>query len=124
MKIKLDENLPLRLATLLNELGHDVHTLHEERLAGRADNEIWGAAQKESRFLITQDLDFSDSRRFAPGSHHGILVIRLHSPNRRNLVERVGELFQRENVGDWAHCFVVVTERKIRVLRPASKHNQ
>src|SRR5207253_3589003 len=74
MKIKLDENLPLRLATLLNELGHDVHTLYEERLAGRADKEIWEAAQKESRFLITQDLDFSDSRRFAPGSHHGILV--------------------------------------------------
>jgi predicted nuclease of predicted toxin-antitoxin system len=40
MKIKLDENLPLRLATLLTDLGHDVHTPHDERLAGRADSEI------------------------------------------------------------------------------------
>ena len=67
MNIKLDENLPLRLATLLKDLGHDVHTLHNERLTGHADDEIWEAAHNESRFLITQDLDFSDSRRFAPG---------------------------------------------------------
>jgi hypothetical protein len=31
MKIKLDENLPLRLRILLKDLGHDVHTLHDER---------------------------------------------------------------------------------------------
>ncbi|MGH9434179.1 MAG: DUF5615 family PIN-like protein [Terriglobia bacterium] len=123
MKIKLDENLPLRLTALLKELGHDVHTVHDERLIGHADREIWEAAQKESRFLITQDLDFSDSRRFAPGSHHGILLIRLHSPNRKNLVERIAELFQTENVGDWARCFVVATERKIRVLKPERKRN-
>ena len=118
MKIKLDQNLPLLLATLLNELGHDVHTMHEERLIGHADREIWEATQKESRFLITQDLDFSDSRRFAPGSHCGILLVCLRSPNRRDLAARIGELFQRENVSQWAGCFVVATERKIRVLKP------
>ena len=123
MKIKLDENLPLRLATLLKDLGHDVHTPHEERLIGRADREIWEATQKESRFLITQELDFSDSRRFTPGSHHGILLVRLRSPSRRNLVGRVRELFQQENVGQWVGCFVVATERKIRVIRPKSKQN-
>ena len=123
MKIKLDENLPLRLAILLKDLGHDVHTLHDELLLGHADREIWEAAQKESRFLITQDLDFSDLRQFAPGSHHGILLVRLRSPNRRDLIERIGELFQKENAGEWAGCFVVATERKIRVLRSGSKQN-
>ncbi len=123
MKIKLDENLPLSVANLLQNLGHDVHTAHKERLIGHADREIWEAAQKESRFLITQDLDFSDSRQFAPGSHHGILLVRLRSPNRRNLVERVEELFRKENVTDWAGCFVVTTERKIRVLKPRGKQD-
>jgi predicted nuclease of predicted toxin-antitoxin system len=123
MKIKLDENLPLPLAALLNKLGHDVHTLHEEMLLGRADTEIWEAAQKESRFLITQDLDFSDLRQFAPGSHHGILLVRLRSPNRGDLIARVRELFTKENAGEWAGCFVVATERKIRVLRPQSREN-
>jgi predicted nuclease of predicted toxin-antitoxin system len=93
MKIKLDENLPLRLAALLGDLGHDVHSLHDESLLGHADMEIWDRTQKESRFLITQDLDFLDLRQFAPGSHHGILLVRLRSPNRRDLIERIGEMF-------------------------------
>src|SRR5271157_3094487 len=117
MKIKLDENLPLRLATLLRNLGHDVHTTLEEGLSGSSDQEIWERAQKESRFLITQDLDFSDSRRFAPGSHHGLLLVRLHSPSRRNLIERIGELFQQEKVSDWVGCFVVATEPRFECGR-------
>jgi hypothetical protein len=75
-------------------------------------------AQKESRFFITQDLDFSDLRQHAPGSHQGILLIRLRSPSRGNLAARVSELFHTENVADWSGCFVVATERKIRLLKP------
>jgi predicted nuclease of predicted toxin-antitoxin system len=89
MKIKLDENLPVRLAILLNNIGHDAHAVHQESVAGHKDSDIWEAAQQESRFLITQDMDFSDSRRFAPGTHHGMLLVRLHPPNRRSLIERV-----------------------------------
>jgi predicted nuclease of predicted toxin-antitoxin system len=123
MNIKLDENLPVQLAILLKNIGHDVHTAHEEQLVGHADSEIWAAAQSESRFLITQDMDFSDTRRFAPGTHHGLLLVRLRSPNRRNLAERIEELFQRENVGDWIGCFIVATERKIRVLKPKGQQS-
>jgi predicted nuclease of predicted toxin-antitoxin system len=88
MKIKLDENLPLHLAAALGSLGHDVHTTSSEGLTGRADLDIWGAAQAESRFLITQDLDFSDIRRFTPGSHASILLVRLPSPSRQSLIAR------------------------------------
>jgi predicted nuclease of predicted toxin-antitoxin system len=118
MNIKLDENLPRRLSTLLNNIGHDVATVHQEQLIGHDDWELWEVVQKESRFLITQDLDFSDSRRFVPGSHHGILLVRLRSPSRGNLIERIEKLFRKENASDWAGCFVVATERKLRVLKP------
>jgi predicted nuclease of predicted toxin-antitoxin system len=118
MNIKLDENLPFRLASRLPSLGHDVHTAQAEGLTGRLDAEIWEAAQREARFLITQDLDFSDARRFAPGTHHGILLFRLRSPSRQNLVDRVEEIFQMEDVTPWAGCFVVATERKVRVRHP------
>jgi len=60
MKIKLDENLPFRLSTLLRDFGHDVHAARDEHLTGHLDEDIWEAAQKESRLLVTQDLDFSD----------------------------------------------------------------
>ena len=121
MKIKLDENLPFRLRTPLDDLGHDVHTMYDEGLTGHPDNEIWERAQEESRFLITQDLDFSDSRRSAPGTQKGMLLVRLRSPARGTLTRRILELFRTENVLEWTGCFVVASERKIRVLRPANK---
>lgn len=107
----------------LKGLGHDVHTVYDEGLVGHPDTEIWQAAQRESRFLVTQDLDFSNTQSFAPGSHNGILLVRLRMPNRKNLIERVGEIFQAENANEWRSCFVVATERKIRVLRPQRKEN-
>jgi predicted nuclease of predicted toxin-antitoxin system len=113
MKRKLNENLPDHLEKLLRNPGHDVHTTFQENLNGSTDREIWEASQKESRFLITQDLDFSDVRKFAPGSHCGVLLVRLHFPSRKNLIERVGEIFRTESPGNWMGCFVVATERKI-----------
>ena len=80
MKIKLDENLTVSIVPVLTKLGHDVQTTIEEGLKGKLDQDIWQAAQREERFLMTQDMDFSDVRRFAPGTHQGILLLRLHSP--------------------------------------------
>jgi predicted nuclease of predicted toxin-antitoxin system len=121
MKIKLDENLPSSLAISLGSFGHDVHTTHGEGLGGCPDHEVWRAAQRESRFFITQDLDYSDVRRFAPGEHHGILLVRLYLPGPKDLVERVKEIFYAENVREWAGCFVVATGHKIRLLKPPDK---
>jgi hypothetical protein len=118
MKIKIDENLPPQIAHKLRSLGHDVHTALDEGISGCVDPVMWQAAQRDERFLITQDLDFSDARRFAPGTHHGILLIRLRLPGMFSLVERIEELFQNENVSAWIGCFVVATERKLRVRRP------
>jgi len=118
MRLKLDENLPSVLATPLRELGHDVHTVEQENLAGHSDDEVWAAAQREERFLITQDLDFSDIRNFAPGKHHGILLLRLHNPDFITLIARVHDLFREENVKGWGRSIVVASEHKVRILRP------
>jgi predicted nuclease of predicted toxin-antitoxin system len=118
MNIKLDENLPHDLANLLKGLGHDTQTVYDENLIGAPDSSIWDAAQAEGRFLVTQDLDFSDIRRFSPGSHCGILLVRLRQPSRTNLIERIHGIFLSETVHDWSGCFVIATERKMRVLKP------
>ena len=117
MKIKLDENLPLQIKAGLTAFGHDVHTVIDEQLTGSKDAQIWAAAQREQRFLITQDLDFADVRQFIPGTHYGMLLVRLSFPSRINLTNRILQLFGTENVTTWAGCFVVATERKVRVRR-------
>ena len=118
MKIKLDENLPDRLVTVLTGLAHDVDTIRGEQLTGRADPDVWSSAQAAQRFLITQDLDFSDVRRYTPGTHAGLLLVRLTRPGRKVLFERVSTVFQTEKVEDWTGCLVVATEQKIRIRRP------
>ena len=118
MRIKLDENMPSRLTPILRSLSHDADTVIEEGLAGHSDRDIWENAQHEGRFLITQDLDFSDIQRFAPGTHHGILLVGLRSPGRLALSLRIRELFVKEDVSGWQGCFIVATDRKLRIRRP------
>lgn len=118
MRIKLDENLPQTLVPILEAMGHDVDTVLHEGLTGAPDHEVWRAAQDSRRFLVTQDLDFSDARRFRPGSHHGVLLLRLNNPSRRSLTLRVQEALKDEAGNNWQRCFVVITERKTRVRRP------
>lgn len=118
MKIKLDENMPAALADGLRALGHDVHTVPDEGLAGSIDSEVWAAAQREERLLITQDLDFSNIRQFMPGTHQGILLVRLRAPGRLALAQAVTRLFASQSTEDWHGCFLVLTERKLCIHRP------
>jgi len=118
MKIKLDENLPFRLVEILSQLGHETDTIPQEGLKGCNDAQIWEATQRAGYFLITQDLDFSNIHRFMPGTHHGLLLIRLRDPGREALLKRIQNLFETEAVEHWQSCFVVVTEHKIRVRYP------
>ena len=117
MKVKLDENLPSELLPDLQALGHDVDSVPSEQLSGHEDASVWTAAQAAGRFLITQDLDFSDARRYVPGAHHGLLLIRLARPSRVALFNRIIGLFTTEQVDDWPTCLVVATDQKVRVKR-------
>ncbi len=58
MKIKLDENIPIRLAPVSSGLGHDVDAVPGEKLTGQHVPNVWAASQNSARFLVTQDLDF------------------------------------------------------------------
>ena len=117
MKLKLDENLPRQLVPILAGLGHDVDTVPDEHLAGQHDDNVWAGAQAAGRFLVTQDLDFSDAREYSPGTHHGLLLVRLLQPGRQALVERISMLFETEAVETWRACVVSATATKVRVRR-------
>lgn len=98
--------------------GHDVDTVPNERRSGRDDHVVWDAAQADGRFLITQDLDFSDTRRYSPGTRCGLLLVRLGQPGREALFERLSTLLQTEDVEGCRGCIVTATQRKVRVKRP------
>jgi predicted nuclease of predicted toxin-antitoxin system len=116
VKLKLDENIPASLKAELVAIGHDVHTVVDEALVGSSDERIWTRCQEEERSLVTQDLDFSDSRKFKPGRHAGLLLIRLQNLGAA-LIGLLKSIFERHDVGTWKKCFVVVSETKIRIQR-------
>lgn len=118
MRIKLDENLPTDLSALIEAFGHEVDTVPEEGLTSHPDEEVWQAAKRENRFFMTQDLDFSDIRKYVPGTHPGLLLLRLESPSRKAIITRVHSILQTVPIGNWSGCLVVATDHKIRVRRP------
>ena len=117
MKIKLDENLDANLKDVLAALGHDVDTVKDEGLSGEPDPGVWKAAQAEGRFLITQDHYFTDIRHHPSGTHAGVLFLRLPQTGRQQTMKRVTEIFQTQDVSQWAGCNVVANENHVRVRR-------
>jgi predicted nuclease of predicted toxin-antitoxin system len=118
MRIKLDENLPYELVHVLTGAGHDVHTIPDESLVGQNDLTVFAATCREGRVLITQDLDFSDVRKFKPGTHPGIILVRLRQPSRRRIVDRFRQIVSGESIDRWSKCFVVISDKKLRIRRP------
>ena len=117
MRIKLDENLPLALQSGLGALKHDVHSVFDENLAGEPDDKVWHACTVEERFLITQDLDFSDARKYPPGTHAGIMLLRVADDSRENLIRVVLRAFSEQDLAAFERALVVVTDVKIRIRR-------
>jgi len=117
MKIKLDENIPATVIGDLSELGHDTLSVYQQGLKGTPDSLLWKKVQAEQRFFITQDLDFSDAIKFRPGSHAGILLMRLRDPGRLKLRQKIRELFANKSPeDDWFGAFIVLSDHKMRIL--------
>ena len=76
MKLKLDENIDVRLTSLFTEPGDDVNTVRNEELTGQNDEAIFAASVRSGRTLLTLDLDFASPLRFPPAKSAGIVILR------------------------------------------------
>ena len=85
-RFKLDENLPRDARMLLDEAGHDAHSVTDQHLGGGPDSKILEACLSEDRILVTLDLDFADIRLYPPSSYRGIWVLRPATQSIANTV--------------------------------------
>ncbi len=118
MLVKVDECLPREVAAIVADHGCDVETVAGEGLSGSPDRLEWQAAQSEGRFLITTDLDFSDIRHYAPGTHAGFLLLRLRQEGKRHMLAYLRWLFAHHDLRDWQGCVVIATQHKVRIRHP------
>lgn len=76
MKLKLDECVDARLASILRQAGHETTTVRDQGLFGVADSALYEHCTSEDHILVTLDLDFSDVLRFPPEHTPGLVVLR------------------------------------------------
>jgi predicted nuclease of predicted toxin-antitoxin system len=115
MRFKVDENLPVEVAHLLREAGHEATTMLDQHLGGCDDRTVASICQREARALVTLDLDFADIRTYPPAYYAGVVVLRLRRQDKPHVLEvcaRVIPLLSHEPL---AQRLWIVEENRIRI---------
>jgi predicted nuclease of predicted toxin-antitoxin system len=80
----VDESMGKEVAEILQSNGYNTKYVAEIGLAGRSDEDVFAAAWKERRIIVTHDPDFLDCRRFPQHRNRGIVLVRPGSSGRDN----------------------------------------
>jgi predicted nuclease of predicted toxin-antitoxin system len=118
VKFKLDENLPVSSTRALTVRGHDVDTVTAEGLTGAGDPDVVAAAAAETRVLITLDRGMGDIRSYPPGSHAGIVVLRLTDQSAPAVREAITKLANWAELEAIAGAVAVLQRGVLRIRRP------
>jgi predicted nuclease of predicted toxin-antitoxin system len=118
LNIKVDEDLPLKIPEMLRRAGHNVETVIGQGMGGAKDPVLWQSVQSEQRFLITADKGFADIRRYPPGTHNGVLLLRPDEDGIEPLVDLVRRVLRGEGLDRLRGTVTVVTPRAIRIRKP------
>jgi uncharacterized protein YjlB len=98
VKFKLDENLPASSAAILAGAGHDVDTVGEEGLGGATDHEVVAA--------------------YPPGSHAGIVVLRLTDQSAAAVGKAVSDPAALTDADGLAGAVSVLQRGLLRIRHP------
>lgn len=115
MRGVVDESTGVVVARWLGSLGHDILSMSDDR-PRMIDEDILALAVRDDRVVITNDKDFGDLVFRDGRAHRGVILLRLaddRTPAKIAALERL----LADLPDDLHECFVVVTERSIRVTR-------
>jgi len=115
MKFKIDENLPVEVANLLTEQGHDALTVFQEHLDGAPDSYISIVCRREKRALITLDTDFADIRAYPPQDFSGLIVLRLKRQDKPYVLSVIKRLIRLLPNALLEHHLWIVEEKRVRI---------
>jgi predicted nuclease of predicted toxin-antitoxin system len=114
MRFLLDQNAEARIATFLNQLGHDATRVARDYPAGLPDERVLEIAHREQRVLLTNDKDFGELiiRNNLP--HAGVILFRF--PLDATAQQKIAALERLlATHGTRLDRFLVVTPRGVRV---------
>lgn len=115
MKFKIDENLPVEVASLLENAGYDALTVLDQEMGGGSDDDLAAVCKKEDRVLITLDLDFADIRIYAPQAQAGIIILRLKRQDKPYVLPMIDRLIKSFSEEQVQKSLWIVDEERIRI---------
>lgn len=117
MRIKIDENMPVDVINVLENAGHDVHSVYTEGIEGCSDRQLIAICKKEKRLLITLDNDFSNIIVYPPEKFEGIIILRVENQSKKAIMTLINKLlpFITFNAGDIGGQLWIVEEDRIRI---------
>jgi predicted nuclease of predicted toxin-antitoxin system len=117
LRVKIDEDLPKQITELFAQRGYEATTVVEQGWQGLPDEQLWPQVQREGRLLVTADKGFADLRTYPPGSHSGILLLRLDDESRRGYLELVRTVLQQLDMDRHVGDVIVASPRGIRIRK-------
>lgn len=117
MRIKLDESLPSSILGLLEKRRIDADTVIGERLQGASDSRVLEAARQSDRLLLTLDRGFGDRRKYPPGTHPGIIVLRLDDQSASSIAVATENLLDAHDLATLRGAIAVFHRGLLRIRR-------
>ena len=117
MKFKVDENLPIEVASLLTAEKHDAVTVTDQGVGGVSDAELATLCKEEARAIVTLDLGFGDIRAYPPSEYPGIVVFRLDQQDKENMGALCRRLITTLEKEELAGSLWIVEQDQVRIRR-------
>jgi len=115
MRFKVDENLPVEAAEALRQAENDAATVLEQKYGGSADTQLADLCQRESRILVTLDMDFADIRAYPPAEFPGLIVLRLRQQDKPHVLNVLAHLIQLLGQEPLDRQLWIVEETRVRI---------
>ena len=117
MKLLLDENISCRTALFLSDLGHDALHVRDAGLNGASDDAVIGYARKHGYVLITVDRDFGNILDYTPGTHPGIIRLKIRYMPAGTVNTLLRDLFEKVAFEEISGNLVIVEEGRYRIRK-------
>lgn len=112
MKFLLDENIPISIKKIIQDLGYEVFSLHDFNMLGIQNGEVAELALKENAIIITLDTDFLHLKKTLQKKSR-IIYIKIHPRDPKKIRELINK-----NLNNYVSklnnpCKLIITEDNI-----------
>lgn len=115
MKFKVDENLPVEVASDLPARGHGAQSVFDQLIAGINDESLLQVVAEEARVFLTMDKGIANIRVYPPKNFSGLVLFRPSDTGRGSVLAFVRRNLPKILDLDVAGRLIVVNHAGVRI---------